>query len=57
MQPVHKHQAVQEPSMFPHNLISRKKSLYPVSDYFQSYLERYDRIETRGVRYEDLARY
>ena len=43
--------------MFPHNLISRKKSLYPVSDYFESYLERYDRIETRGVRYEDLARY
>ena len=57
MQPVQKHQAVQGPSGYPHNLISRKKQLYPVSDYFQSYLERYDRIETRGVRYEDLARY
>ncbi len=57
MQPVHKHQAVQGPSGYPHNLISRKKRLYPVSDYFESYLDRYDRIETRGVRYEDLARY
>ncbi len=36
MQPVHKHQPVQGPSGYPHNLISRKKSLYPVSDYFES---------------------
>jgi len=54
MQLVQKHQG---PSGYPHNLISRKKSLYPVSDYLESYLERYDRIDTRGVRYEDLARY
>jgi len=54
MQPVQKHQG---PSGYPHNLISRKKSLYPVSDYFESYLAHYERIDTRGVRYEDLARY
>lgn len=57
MQPVQKRPAVQGPSGHPHSLISRKKRLYPVSDYFQSYLQRYDRVETRGVRYEDLARY
>ncbi len=40
-----------------HNLISRKKDIYPISDYFRTYLERYSRIFREGVRYEDLLRY
>ena len=57
MHPGEQHQAVRGPSGYPHNLISRKKSLFPVSEYFLSYLKHFDRVETRGVRYEDLVRY
>jgi hypothetical protein len=39
------------------NLISRKKAVYPISDFFREYLERYDRLESQGVRYEDLQRF
>ncbi|HMB92975.1 MAG TPA: hypothetical protein VKP65_19145 [Rhodothermales bacterium] len=39
------------------NLISRKKEVYPISDFLRDYLERYDRIENQGVRYEDLQRF
>jgi hypothetical protein len=39
------------------NLISRKKEVYPVSDYLATYLERYGRHATQGIRYEDLLRY
>jgi hypothetical protein len=40
-----------------HNLISRKKEIYPISDYLASYLDRYGRFNSRGIRYEDLTRY
>lgn len=39
------------------NLISKKKEVYPISDYFRRYLERYGRLHDNGVRYEDLLRY
>ena len=39
------------------HLISRKKEVYPISDYFLSYLNRYGRIEEAGIRYDDLLRY
>lgn len=39
------------------NLISKKKPIYPISDYFQEYLTRYDRIFDEGIRYADLLRY
>jgi hypothetical protein len=39
------------------NLISKKKAVYPVGEFFQEYLERYGRVREEGVRYEDLARY
>lgn len=39
------------------NLISKKKPIFELSDFLQSYLARYDRIEHDGVRYEDLMRY
>lgn len=39
------------------NLISKKKAIYPVSNFFQSYLERYGRYYNQGIRYEDLLRY
>ncbi|MEZ4702444.1 MAG: hypothetical protein R2834_19075 [Rhodothermales bacterium] len=39
------------------NLISRKKEVYPISDYFRSYLERYGRLAPQELRYEDLTRY
>lgn len=39
------------------NLISRKKEIYPISDYLESYLERYGRLNDQGIRYEDLLRY
>ena len=39
------------------NLISRKKEVYPISDFFAEYLTRYNRIGEDGVRYEDLLRY
>jgi len=39
------------------NLISRKKEVYPISDYLATYLGRYGRLHDRGVRYEDLLRH
>jgi len=39
------------------HLISRKKKLYPVSDFLQTYLSRYGRIWTDSIRYEDLTRF
>ncbi|MFW5955495.1 MAG: hypothetical protein ACOCSK_02020 [Rhodothermales bacterium] len=39
------------------NLISKKKETYPVSDFLASYLDRYGRLNDRGIRYEDLLRY
>ncbi len=39
------------------NLISQKKEVFPVSDYFESYLDRYDRIHERAIHYEDLLRH
>ena len=39
------------------NLISRKKPVYPLSDYFAEYLARYRRLATEGADYESLLRY
>ncbi len=39
------------------NLISRKKEVYPISDYFRSYLMRYRRLRPLDLRYEDLGRH
>ncbi len=39
------------------NLISKKKKSYPVSDYFETYLTRYGRLQENGIRYQDLMRY
>lgn len=39
------------------NLISRKKEIYEISDYFRSYLRRYGRIQPQQIRYQDLLRY
>ncbi len=39
------------------NLISKKKTIYPVSDFLQEYLERYGRLYDQSIRYEDLLRY
>jgi hypothetical protein len=39
------------------NLISRKKAIYPISDFLESYLARYGRLYDRGIRYEDLLRF
>lgn len=39
------------------HLVSRKKSFYTLNEDFKGYLRRYGRIQTRGVRYQDLARY
>jgi len=39
------------------HLISKKKTPFPISDYFRSYLVRYGRIHEHGIRYEDLKRY
>ena len=39
------------------HLVSRKKSFYPVSEHFRTYLRRYHRLQMRGVRYQDLARH
>lgn len=39
------------------NLISKKKEVYPLSEYLQTYLTRYDRMHGNGVRYQDLMRY
>jgi len=39
------------------HLISKKKEIYPVSDFFRSYLTRYGRIYAESIRYEDLLRH
>jgi hypothetical protein len=39
------------------NLISRKKEVYPVSDFLRAYLLRYGRIYSEGIRHRDLLRY
>jgi hypothetical protein len=39
------------------NLISRKKPVYPLSDYFTEYLARYRRLATEGADYESLLRF
>ncbi|MEM1127503.1 MAG: hypothetical protein AAGI71_12695 [Bacteroidota bacterium] len=39
------------------HLISTKKAVYPISDYFRTYLVRYNRLHARSVRYSDLMRY
>jgi hypothetical protein len=39
------------------NLISKKKEVFSISEFFHSYLERYGRIYERAIRYEDLLRY
>jgi hypothetical protein len=39
------------------NLISRKKEIYPISDYLAEYLDQYDRLYSEAVRYDDLLRY
>lgn len=39
------------------HLISRKKKLYPVSEFFRSYLSRYGRIWADSIRYDDLLRF
>ena len=46
-----------KPSSTPYHLISRKKDLYPVSDFLETYLVRYGRIRTQGIRYTDLTRH
>ena len=39
------------------NLISKKKEVYPISDFFRTYLNRYRRIRPLDLRYEDLSRH
>ncbi|MEQ9103921.1 MAG: hypothetical protein RIE53_04425 [Rhodothermales bacterium] len=39
------------------HLISRKKAVYPVSDFLRSYLGRYGRIWEDSIRYSDLQRF
>ncbi|HLT47710.1 MAG TPA: hypothetical protein VK002_10825 [Rubricoccaceae bacterium] len=39
------------------NLISRKKPVYPLSDYFAEYLARYRRLATEGADYGSLLRF
>ncbi|NNF57055.1 MAG: hypothetical protein HKN04_02335 [Rhodothermaceae bacterium] len=39
------------------NLISKKKPVYPVSDYLLDYLARYRRVVTEGADYDSLLRY
>ena len=51
------HQDARKPSGTPYHLISRKKGLFPVSDYFEAYLERYGRVKREGIHYTDLARH
>ena len=38
-------------------MVSRKKSRYPVTGFFSSYLRRYRRLQTEGIRYTDLSHY
>ena len=46
-----------QPARLKRHLVSRKKSFYALNEDFTGYLQRYGRIKTRGVRYQDLARY
>lgn len=39
------------------NLISRKKPVYPVSDYLLEYLQEYNRMVSEGADYESLLRH
>jgi len=39
------------------HLISKKKDIFPVSDYLRTYLARYKRIYKESIRYEDLLRF
>lgn len=39
------------------NLISKKKSVYPIDETLRGYLERYGRLVDRGIRYQDLHRF
>ena len=39
------------------HLISRKKEIYPVTDYLRTYLARYNRLFDESIRYEDLLRF
>ncbi|MCY3594349.1 MAG: hypothetical protein OXH01_03815 [Bacteroidetes bacterium] len=39
------------------HLVSRKKAFYSLNRDLSEYLKRYGRLKTRGVRYQDLARY
>lgn len=39
------------------NLISKKKPVYPVSDYFLEYLESYNRVVCEGADYASLVRH
>ena len=39
------------------NLISKRKSIYPLQGHFREYLTRYDRVVDSGIHYEDLHRF
>jgi len=39
------------------HLISKKKAIYPVTDFLRSYLTRYGRIWSNSIRYQDLSRF
>ncbi len=39
------------------HLVSRKKAFYSLNEDLRGYLKRYERLQVRGVRYQDLARY
>ncbi len=39
------------------HLISKKKTLYPLSDFLRAYLTRYSRMWSDSIRYEDLVRF
>ncbi len=45
------------PSRLNRHLVSRKKAFYSLNEDLIEYLRRYERLKTRGVRYQDLARY
>lgn len=46
-----------QPPRLNRHLVSRKKTFYSLNDDLKEYLQRYGRLQTRGVRYQDLARY
>ena len=39
------------------HLISKRKQVYPLDEFFLDYLNRYGRVCSDGVQYEDLTRY